>query len=149
MEAGMNADIEPVWIRKAADRGENGCDLGDTYVEISIPEQRLWAYDGGELVCETDVVTGNAANHATPRGEFYVMYLARNITLRGADYESFVHFWMPVTQSGVGLHDASWRSAFGGSIYTWNGSHGCVNMPYDAAKTLFETFSPGTPVVIY
>lgn len=147
--AGEDAAIEPVWRNKANARAGNGCDLGDTYIEVSIEKQRLWAYKNGEVICTTDVVTGNLGNHSTPRGEFYILYFQRNATLEGAGYSSFVNYWMPITQSGVGLHDASWRSSFGGSIYTYDGSHGCINMPYLAANEIYWTFQAGTPVVIY
>lgn len=147
--AGQSAQIEPVWQNKALARAENGCDLGDTYIEISISAQHLWAYIDGELFCSTDVVTGNAGNHSSPKGEFYILYFQRNATLKGEGYESLVSYWMPITQGGVGLHDASWRSSFGGSIYTYNGSHGCINMPAWAAKKLYWNYTVGTPVVIY
>jgi len=123
--------------------------LGDTYIEVSVEAQRLRAYADGRLVCETDVVTGNAGNHATPKGAFRILGFQRNVTLKGADYESFVSYWMPITHSGVGLHDATWRSEFGGSIYTQDGSHGCVNLPFRAAEELYYTFTVGTPVVIH
>ena len=55
---------------------------------------------------------------------------------------------MPFNKN-VGLHDASWRSSFGGQIYRTNGSHGCVNLPPSAAKAIFSYVSKGTPVVCY
>ena len=59
-----------------------------------------------------------------------------------------VKYWMPFN-GGQGLHDAWWRSEFGGSIYKNNGSHGCVNMPPKAAKKLFENASTGDIVIVY
>ena len=47
------------------------------------------------------------------------------------------------------MHDASWRSSFGGSIYKRSGSHGCVNLPASAAKTIFENIEAGYPVLVY
>ena len=49
----------------------------------------------------------------------------------------------------VGLHDASWRTEFGGDIYQWEGSHGCVNMPYEQALVIYSNIDVGTPVVVY
>ena len=80
---------------------------------------------------------------------FRILYMQRGATLTGADYSSYVNYWMPITWSGVGLHDASWRSSFGGRIYTYNGSHGCINMPEWAAYNLYWTYYAGTPVVIW
>ena len=48
---------------------------------------------------------------------------------------------------GVGLHDLN-RSAYGGDIYMYNGSHGCINLPVDFAKQLFDVVSVGIPVLI-
>jgi lipoprotein-anchoring transpeptidase ErfK/SrfK len=38
---------------------------------------------------------------------------------------------------------------FGGSIYETNGSHGCVNMPYIVAKSIFDNIDVNTPVICY
>ena len=51
--------------------------------------------------------------------------------------------------AGIGIHDASWRSVFGGNIYKSNGSHGCINSPYYLAKAIFDNIETGTPVVCY
>ena len=64
-------------------------------------------------------------------------------------YESHVNFWIRLTNTGVGLHDATWRSNFGGKIWITNGSHGCVNLPYNAAKTIYEMVPERMPVIIY
>lgn len=34
-------------------------------------------------------------------------------------------------------------------IYIYNGSHGCVNLPYDAAKIIYENTDVGTPVLVH
>ena len=143
------AQIEPVWTNKAWTREENGADIGDTYIEISIRDQYLWAYIDGEFVYSTSVVTGNTGNHDTPKGVFRILSMQKNATLVGEDYETPVSFWMALTWSGVGMHDASWRSSYGGNIYTYNGSHGCINMPYNAASRLYSLYYTGTPVVIW
>lgn len=49
----------------------------------------------------------------------------------------------------IGLHDATWRSTFGGTIYKTSGSHGCVNLPPAVAKTIFENIAAGVPVLCY
>ena len=77
-----------------------------------------------------------------------VLNKARNVTLKGADYESFVNYWIAFKGSAYGLHDASWRSNFGGTIYKYNGSHGCVNMPYYKVQELYNLVDIGTPVYI-
>ena len=50
---------------------------------------------------------------------------------------------------GIGLHDATWRSQFGGNIYVSNGSHGCVNLPYKVAEIIFNNIDGNMPIVCY
>jgi lipoprotein-anchoring transpeptidase ErfK/SrfK len=50
---------------------------------------------------------------------------------------------------GIGLHDASWQPWFGGNRYRTNGSHGCINMPLAAAKTLYANISIGDTVKVH
>ena len=55
---------------------------------------------------------------------------------------------MPFISSTHGMHDATWRWRFGGNIYTYDPSHGCVNMPLDKAEDLYYMVEIGTPVYI-
>ena len=86
--------------------------------------------------------------NGSPDGVFKVISRQSPATLKGEDYESDVTYFMPFAYN-VGLHDASWRSSFGGSIYKNGGSHGCINLPYDAADTIYKNVELGTPVVAY
>ena len=117
------------------------------YISISITSQTLNYYEYGELVLSSPVVTG--INNGTPTGNYRVLNKARNVTLKGADYESFVNYWIAFKGSSYGIHDASWRSNFGGTIYKYNGSHGCVNVPYYKVQQLYNMVEIGTPVYIY
>lgn len=126
-----------------------------TYVFVSIDKQHLTYFVDGESVLDCPVVTGNTwAGHSTPRGTFRIQYMSRNLTLKGREdngdeYESFVNYWMAFIGNSYGLHDATWRGNFGGSIYQGAGSHGCVNMPYASAAELYGLVEPGTLVLIY
>lgn len=118
----------------------------NAYIDISITNQKLKYYEYGKLVLESDVVTG--VNDGTPTGNFKVLSKSRNVNLIGADYISFVRYWIAFKGNSYGIHDASWRSSFGGNIYQYNGSHGCVNMPYDKVEKLYNLVEIGTPVYI-
>ena len=123
--------------------------VGGSYVEISISAQHMWVYKNGNLVVSTDVVTGNNDGvHNTPKGFHRIYSRARNTTLTGPGYSSFVEYWMAFC-GGCGIHDASWRSSFGGNIYKGNGSHGCVNTPLDKVQVIYERTDFGTPVYVY
>lgn len=128
----------------------SGNDYGNSYVEINLTAQHLYLYNEGALVLETDFVSGKAtsADTITPTGAFTVTYTQRDAILNGDGYSTPVSFWMPF-YGNYGMHDATWRSSFGGTIYKTNGSHGCVNLPYSAAQTIYNTISKGWPVLIY
>ena len=130
---------------------------GDTFVEVSIASQHAYYYQGGNCVWESPIVSGTQTNpdRATPKGVFSVYSKETNRVLRGPissstgkpTYESHVDYWMPFN-GGIGLHDASWRSSFGGNIYLSNGSHGCINLPRDRAQSLYGLIGKGTVVVV-
>jgi lipoprotein-anchoring transpeptidase ErfK/SrfK len=126
-----------------------------TYVYVSIPDQHLTYFVDSKAVLDCPVVTGNTnLGHSTPRGTYTLNYKARNLVLKGrendgTEYQSFVSYWMAFIGSSYGMHDATWRTNFGGNIYQSGGSHGCVNMPYESAARLYEIIEPGTPVLIY
>ena len=150
---GEKIEREPIYRQTGYQRDSSGNDLHDTYIAISIKSQTMWYYKDGKCLLTTPVVTGNISkNMGTPTGVYEIAYKKKGHVLRGEDYESPVDFWMPFYEyRGIGIHDASWRAAdaFGKEIYKTNGSHGCVNTPYDAVKTLFEIVKAGTPVVVY
>lgn len=126
-----------------------GNDYGNSYVEINLTSQHLYLYKNGSLVIDSDFVSGNPSKgNATHTGVFGVTYTERDATLKGQNYATPVSFWMPFN-GNEGMHDATWRSSFGGSIYKRNGSHGCVNLPYSVAQTIFENVSAGFPVFVY
>jgi len=119
----------------------------NAYIKVSITDQTLYYYEYDKLVLTTPVVTGK--NNATPTGNFKVLSKSRNVTLKGPDYTSFVNYWIAFIGHTYGIHDASWRNAFGGTIYKNNGSHGCINTPYNKAKQLYDLVDIGTPVYVY
>lgn len=148
VKGGQDVTKEPAYSQTAVTKDSN--DIGDTYVEVNLTKQHVWFYKKGALVVDGDVVTGNVSNNTgTPVGTYVLNYKEKNATLKGEDYSSPVDYWMPFN-GNVGLHDASWRNGvFGGKIYMTSGSHGCVNCPYNLAKTIFENIDAGTPVIVY
>lgn len=138
---------EPAYLQKAFSR--EGNEIGDTYIEINITKQYLWFYKDGKLIVQGPVVTGNPnRGYSTVLGVYMINYKQEEATLTGPGYEAKVTYWMPFF-GNIGLHDAPWRSRFGGNIYLRNGSHGCVNAPIYLAKTVYENVDEGTPVVVY
>ena len=147
IKSGQSQTIEPEYTYTGYCRDTN--DIGNTYVEISLDQQHMWFYKDGQLIVETDVVTGcHNKGWDTKTGVYAIMYKERDATLVGEGYNSAVSYWMPF-YANVGIHDASWRSSFGGSIYLNNGSHGCVNTPTENAATIYNNIEKGGPVVVY
>lgn len=162
LRKGESATIEPVYRKEApANVGTGFCrdaatdDIGHTYIEVDISAQHVWYYKGGVLQMDTDCVTGIDTNpdRRTPRGIFKLWSREKNRILGQMDdegYETFVNYWMPINYTGVGLHDAVWQGAFGGTRYlTGNGSHGCINLPLSFAKDLYNATESGIPVIVH
>lgn len=145
--SGQKLVRQPVYLQTARQYGAD--DVGNTYVEINLTAQHLFLYKDGILILESDFVSGNLSkSYGTPTGTYPIQYKENDAVLIGEDYESPVKYWMPFN-GNIGLHDASWRKSFGKDIYLKNGSHGCINMPKAAAKTMFENVARGVPVIVY
>lgn len=153
----QNAEVvtrEPKYARRAASHGP--VDFGNSYVELDLTRQHLWVYVNGQVVVETDVVTGNPnKGNGTPQGTYSIAYKQRDTTLRGPkkpdgtyEWESPVSYWMPFN-GGIGLHDANWQPTFGGDWYLGHGSHGCVNLPPSIAPVVYNNINAGTPVICH
>jgi len=147
IKSGQTITKHPIYSQTEA--GSFFSNVGDTYVEIDMTKQHLWFYKDGYLVVEGDVVTGNVSiGNTTPTGIYKLYYKQKDTILKGEGYESPVSFWMPFN-NGIGIHDASWRSEFGGEIYKNDGSHGCINSPYYVAKTVYDNINSGDTIICY
>lgn len=153
----QNGDVitrEPIYSQKAVSHGAT--EWGNTYIEVDITEQHMWYIENGSVVFESDVVTGSPGRD-TPQGIYTILEKLRNKVLRGnlrpdgtREYETPVAYWARVTWSGIGFHDATWQSAFGGQRYKQGyGSHGCINMPLNAVSEFYGLISVGCPVIIH
>lgn len=124
-------------------------DFAQSYVEVSIDDQELWMYLDGKLIVDTPVVTGCVdKGYSTPKGIYSLTYKTRDAVLRGEGYETPVSYWMPFN-GGVGLHDASWRDSFGDDIYIYGGSHGCVNIPPEQARIIYNNLGDTMPIIVW
>ncbi len=147
VRAGSREVCEPVYSEIGYGDPQYG--IGDSYVEIDLGHQHLYLYYKGEIVVESDFVSGNvAAGNTTPGGLYGVTYKTKDAVLRGDTYETPVKYWMPFN-GNIGMHDATWRSQFGGEIYLTSGSHGCINLPLSKAKQIYEYVAKHYPVVCY
>ena len=127
--------------------------FGGDYVEVDIYNQHVYVYKDYELAFDCRCVTGTEGVSGTPSGIFEIEEMERGRMLNGyrsdgsLRYSVYVDYWMSFLPR-YGLHDASWRDEFGGDIYEYDGSHGCVNLSYSSAKTIYSLIDYGTPVII-
>jgi hypothetical protein len=164
IEEGISAKTEPIYYTNPDSQYKYTCnpdvrtaesDIGDTYIEIDLKEQHFWYYENGELEYECDIVSGKPTTaRNTPAGVYKLWYKELDKVLSGtnSDGESWstpVTYWNNISTIGVGLHDATWQTSFGGTRYVNYGSHGCINMPLEAAKYVYENVELNTPVIMY
>ena len=153
IKEGKTVTRSPIISRQATPEGQFA--WGTTYVEVDITEQHMWYIVNGQVAFETDVVTGKKGRNDTPTGTYTILEKIQGKYLRGRlvngkpSYITWVDYWMRVTWSGIGFHDAGWQPTFGGDRYVNNGSHGCINMPPEKAKEFYGMLSVGCPVVIH
>lgn len=148
-----NLDVvaDTTQIRPEESEGHEG---RGRHIDVNLGTQyaRLYDNDGKTVLWRSYIVSGNPnLGRDTPTGDYEITDMGRNVTLKGEDYESFVYYWMCFLGNAYGLHDATWRwsGGFGGDVYLYDGSHGCVNLPYDAAEELYGLIEVGTPVHIH
>ena len=124
--------------------------FGGNYVEIDLNSQHIWVYNKGKCVVSSSIVSGSVVdNNMTSTGLYSIQNKATDTYLVGPTWRDWVYFWMSF-YGGYGMHDADgWRCEYGGDIYLYNGSHGCVNMPYSAARDTYNNVSVGTKVILY
>ena len=97
--------VEPVWAHKGGAFGEVN-DIGDSYVEIDLENQKVWLYKDGRQLLETDCVSGTfGTDNQTPGGVYSIFYMQSPDVLNGPGYSSYVEYWMAFN-GNIGLHDA-------------------------------------------
>ena len=124
-----------------------------SWIEICIKTQTLRMYINNKLYVKTPVVTGNVGDRHTSKGDHSVIEKTAHRQLKGSyhgqSWDVTVNYWLKFTSDAQGIHDSTWRSAYGGNIYKTNGSHGCVNTPLGAMRKIFKKARVGMPVIVY
>ena len=153
LQAPARADSVPFWGAKASvaidtpiDRLKKGEFLwmgeavttGPVVMVVSITEQRAYVYRNGILIGATTVSTGRPG-HLTPTGVFTV--LQKQKEHRSTIYDGAPMPYMErLTWGGVALH--------AGGLPGYPESHGCIHLPSEFARRLFDISPNGMTVVI-
>ncbi len=153
IQDGQPVVVEPVYTDWGKGYTRKTDDIGTTYIEVDISAQHFWYYRNNEVIMDYDVVSGTEtmSSRRTPRGVCKIVGHAAGVVLGTyaiQGYEQWVDYWMPFNYLGCGFHDLS-RGAYGGSIYMYNGSHGCLNMRWSQAKHLYSEIEDGLPVIVH
>jgi len=111
---------------------------GPLVLVVSITEQRAYLYRNGVLIGAATVSTGRPG-HATPVGVFTV--LQKQKEHRSTIYDGAPMPYMErLTWGGVALH--------AGGLPGYPESHGCIHLPSEFARRLFDLSTSGMTVVI-
>lgn len=116
----------------------------EKWIEVSLSEQRLRAWEGNRLVQEFPISSGLWT--PTPTGTFSIWYKTRSQTMSGGSKEMGTYYYLPNVPNnmffnkGYAVHGAYWHNNFGHPM-----SHGCVNSPLAAVAQLFDWTGPVVP----
>lgn len=121
---------------------------GEKHIYVDLSGQRLYAYQGNQIIFNFPVSTGKW--NLTPTGTFRIwikLQATRMVGGSGSDYYNLpnvpwtMYFANAVVGRGEGysLHGAYWHNNFGHAM-----SHGCVNIQPDNAKLLYDWADPAT-----
>lgn len=107
-------------------------------VVVDIKAQRAYLFVGGKLAFETPVSTG-AKGRRTPRGIFTITEKMRQ-GKRSTLYHCAMPYWNRLDQSAIGMHT--------GHLPGYPASHGCIRLPGESARLLFDHMPKGTAVEV-
>ncbi len=116
----------------------------EKWIEVSLNEQKIRAWEGNKLVMEFPISSGKWA--LTPKGTFNIWYKTRNQTMSGGSQALGTYYNLPNVPhnmffyKGYAIHGAYWHNNFGQPM-----SHGCVNSPLANAAQIFEWAGPVVP----
>lgn len=123
-------------------------EVGNTYIEIDLSEQYMYAYQDGDLILEASILSGMPEESATPTGIYSIWSKQSPMSLTGEEEGESASYWMAF-DGNLAIHDAVWRNAFGGSRYLLDGSGGSVYISLNKASILYENYNEGDMVIIY
>jgi len=122
-------------------------EFGPKWVDVNLTTQLMTAYEGQTPVFSTKASSG-VPRHPTVEGTYRIYAKYRSVRMKGG--EGVEHYDIPDVPytmyfySGYALHGAYWHNNFGHPM-----SHGCVNLPVDASKWMFDWAPIGTMVVTH
>lgn len=118
--------------------GEN-----DSWIDVDLSSQRVYAYKGDQLT-ESFVVSTGTSYHPTVTGRYKIYVKYRSADMSGPGYYLPNVPYVMYFFKDYGLHGTYWHNNFGTPM-----SHGCINLKKNDAAWLFKFASVGTVVNIH
>jgi lipoprotein-anchoring transpeptidase ErfK/SrfK len=109
----------------------------NTSVVVSISKQRVYLMVDNDVAIDSPISSGRHGK-ATPTGSYTVSEKDKNHV--STIYHCPMKYFLRLSGMSFGLHV--------GQLPGYPASHGCVRLPEQVAKLLFQTASVGTPVTI-
>lgn len=116
----------------------------EKWIEVSLDQQMLRAWEGNKIVMEFPISSGKW--YSTPKGTYNIWYKTRAQKMEGGSKEYGTYYNLPNVPhnmffyKGYAIHGAYWHNNFGTPM-----SHGCVNAPLDKVDDLFYWSGPVLP----
>lgn len=122
----------------------------EKWIDLNLSNNSVTAYVGSTVAMGPTYIVPGMPGMETPTGRFNVYLKYASQTMRGTNLDGSPYVaenvpWVTYFTGSIAFHGAPWRESFG-----WSGpggSHGCVNMPVDAAQFIYNWAPNGTVVV--
>ncbi|OHY34302.1 L,D-transpeptidase [Cylindrospermopsis raciborskii] len=114
----------------------------ERWIQVDLSQQKLTAWEGKRRVYTVKISSGKKST-PTPVGRFRIQSKHRTTRMRGRGYDLANVPYTLYYHGSYAIHGAYWHKRFGTPV-----SHGCINLPPNRAKLIFNWASVGTPVVV-
>ena len=131
-------------------------DTPDKHILVEIGKQQLTCYEGDTPILTSRIasgatfeIDGEQVDYSTPLGKFNALLKMPSRHMRAPEKERDTSAWFDLpgvpwssffTYDGVAIHGTYWHNDFGARR-----SHGCVNVPIEVAKFVYQWTEPVTP----
>jgi hypothetical protein len=116
---------------------ETGIPPAAIWVRIDLGRQLISVFRGGHEIGAAVILYG-ADGKSTPAGAFKILQKAKDY--RSHTYDAPMPYMLRLTNDGVAIHASNVRSGFA--------THGCIGVPEEFARKLFEQAQLGDLVVV-
>lgn len=118
-------------------------DGAEKWIDVSLSEQKLRAYEGNRLIYEFPISSGRPG-YDTVKGDFRVWRKVRDQAYRGGSRERGDYYYLPNVpyslffHQGYAIHGAYWHNDFG----IKRRSSGCINLRISDAEQVYNWAGP-------